>query len=648
MTSPRLRFALFLGLIIVPAGVLTALSLRAVLDERGHALTDVRSRVPGLRTAFDERLSELVEGLATAADSLTAARDVDFVFRLDEQGRFVRPAILPSRLLDRTPDFIRSMAEGEEAEFGVQDSTAAALAYTRAVEAATSPHERAEALNALSRSWLAAGDDEQSEAARVLLAEHPAILDADGAHPLSLAILRRTLQLSQGDTAHVRQAAALVEGWVESLHSGRIPLHPGLRFELDRFAVALRRIDWHVPRPDLVASLQRLRRQDDFVATYDRLLETAVVRPEATYLSGVGQGGQTYVAALTPRADGAVGVLLDLDRASQDLLTSDAGQDLRDAGFGLTLVDAADVTGFQRRFDDGLRYMAPISQRVYRLNAGIYASDAPFVFAHYRNRSTLLVSGIALLASTIGLGLWVLLRETQREVDTARLRAEFVANVSHELRTPLTAIRMHAETLLLDRVRSEAQRRDYLETMMRESQRLSRMVGNVLDFSRLESGRKSFDFADVDVESLLRETLDEFKPVFDDQEFSVEVEIDASLPPLLADADALRTVVANLLSNAIKYSPTTRQILLRATTVADGVQLDVADRGIGIPEGERRRVFEKYRRADNIQGVATGTGLGLALVDAIARAHDGQAEALPREGGGTILRITIPTKRDPA
>ena len=179
---------------------------------------------------------------------------------------------------------------------------------------------------------------------------------------------------------------------------------------------------------------------------------------------------------------------------------------------------------------------------------------------------------------------------------------------------------------------------------MRESQRLSRMVGNILDFSRMESGRKTWDFVDTDVAGIVHATLREFEPMLEDQGFTVEIAIDDDLPMIKADPEALVTAVANLLTNAIRYSPDRKQLKVCLYATGPQIALDIADRGVGIPEGESTIIFEKYRRASNAADVATGTGLGLALVAGIAKSHGGAVGALPRDGGGSLFRLTLPTR----
>jgi signal transduction histidine kinase len=145
------------------------------------------------------------------------------------------------------------------------------------------------------------------------------------------------------------------------------------------------------------------------------------------------------------------------------------------------------------------------------------------------------------------------------------------------------------------------------------------MVVNILDFSRMESGRKTWDFADTDVAGIVRSALEEFEPMLVEQGFDVDVAIPDGPLIVRADPEALETAVANL--------------------------LDVADRGVGIPAGESSLIFEKYQRASNAAATATGTGPVLALVAGIAQSHSGTVQVLPREGGGSLFRFTLPTHR---
>jgi signal transduction histidine kinase len=235
---------------------------------------------------------------------------------------------------------------------------------------------------------------------------------------------------------------------------------------------------------------------------------------------------------------------------------------------------------------------------------------------------------------------WRLLR---RESEMARLKSDFVANVSHDLKTPLSVIRMFGETLELGRVPDEARRQEYYRVITRESERLSRLIDNVLDFSRIEGGRQRYELSPTAVEPLVRETLEAFAYPLEQQGFKVEVTVAAALPDVPMDADAVGQALANLVDNAIKYSGDERVVAIEARREGDQLALSVTDRGVGIPPHEHARIFEKFYRVgrSETQG-RRGSGVGLALVRHIAEAHGGRVEVHSAAGRGSRFTLWLP------
>ncbi|WP_412068364.1 sensor histidine kinase [Rubrivirga sp. IMCC43871] len=251
-----------------------------------------------------------------------------------------------------------------------------------------------------------------------------------------------------------------------------------------------------------------------------------------------------------------------------------------------------------------------------------------------------LLGGVSVI---LGLGALFAWRGVQREVAAARLREDFVSNVSHELRTPLALIRMYAETLAAGRVPPGREAR-YYATILAESERLSRLVGNVLHFNRFERGTAHLARRPLDLGALVSEVAERYRPVVEQADCTLAAET-APLP-VSADADALAEAVVNLLDNAVKYGgPGPIEVSTRRTRATAVVE--VSDRGPGLPAADRERVFEPFVRvqpasADGLVHTAKGTGLGLALVRRIARAHGGTALAAARDGGGATFTLTLP------
>lgn len=225
-----------------------------------------------------------------------------------------------------------------------------------------------------------------------------------------------------------------------------------------------------------------------------------------------------------------------------------------------------------------------------------------------------------------------------REGALARQRTEFVAGVSHELRTPLTQIRMFAETLSLGRVRSSEEQQESLDIIVREAQRLSHLVDKVLSFSRLER-RPSPDRRDVDLSALLRDTVEGFGPVAAASESRLKLTTDSDLH-VQGDAAALQQLVLNLLDNAVKYGPRGQTVRIRAMHSVEGALLTVEDEGSGVPECDRRLVWQAYwRGSGSAQG---GSGIGLAIVEHTARMHAGRAWVDDAEAGGACFNVVLP------
>ncbi len=253
------------------------------------------------------------------------------------------------------------------------------------------------------------------------------------------------------------------------------------------------------------------------------------------------------------------------------------------------------------------------------------------------------VAALALALTVALLGGYLLWRDVRRELHMADLRGHFVSSVSHELRTPLTAIRMFAETLRGGRLEREETREEYLDTIVSESERLSRLVDNVLDFSRIERGRKTYRFRPTSLEAVVRAAARAVQYPLASQGFRLETEVEEDVSVSRADPDALEQAVLNLLTNAIKYSGESREIGLRLRRVDEGAEIQVVDKGIGIPAKEQARIFEKFYRPPTRENeLLPGTGLGLTLVEHVARAHGGSVAVESHPGEGSTFSIRIP------
>ena len=253
---------------------------------------------------------------------------------------------------------------------------------------------------------------------------------------------------------------------------------------------------------------------------------------------------------------------------------------------------------------------------------------------------------IGVLVLAIAVGGWLIVTDLSRELRLARQKTDFVSNVSHELKTPLTSIRMFSELLAEGRVMDAERQRSYLSIITAETARLTRLINNVLDFARIDRGEKKYQFQKCDLAQVVRETVQNYRPQLDANGFQVECDLPASSVWVNGDRDALAQVVMNLLSNAEKYSDHRKEISINVRQEASPlpyVEVNVMDRGIGVPNGCEQKIFEQFFRAhDSLNSGIQGSGLGLTLARQIARAHGGDVAYEAREGGGSSFCLRLP------
>jgi signal transduction histidine kinase len=240
-------------------------------------------------------------------------------------------------------------------------------------------------------------------------------------------------------------------------------------------------------------------------------------------------------------------------------------------------------------------------------------------------------------------GIFLTYRNVSKEMNLARQKSDFVANVSHELRTPLALIRLYAETLELGRLTAKEKYQEYFRIIREESERLTALINNILDFSRIDAGRKEYEFQETNLGELVHSTLDSYRFQIQQNGFGFEENISPDIPPVNVDREAIARSLLNLVNNALKYSKDQKHIAVKLYRVNGSVKLEVQDRGIGIPINEQEKIFEKfYRCGDPLVHNVKGSGLGLSLVRHIVRAHGGDVLVESTPDKGSKFTIALP------
>ena len=274
---------------------------------------------------------------------------------------------------------------------------------------------------------------------------------------------------------------------------------------------------------------------------------------------------------------------------------------------------------------------------------GDFASPEKWARANFAYNMTL----SAVLAAVLLGGIALTIRTALREMKLSAMKNEFVSNVSHELRTPLSSIRVFGEFMRRGRVKDQEKVREYGSYIETESRRLTQLINNILDVSRIESGRKVYIFEDADLEEILAGTLATFTVRLRDKGFDVSyMGPDEPLPEIEVDPNAIDRAVANLLDNAVKYSDGDRAIQVTLDRTNGEAIISVTDHGIGIPRDEQEKIFERFHRVSTgLVHDVKGSGLGLSLVRHIAEAHGGTVTVESEIGTGSTFTIHLPLTR---
>lgn len=359
-------------------------------------------------------------------------------------------------------------------------------------------------------------------------------------------------------------------------------------------------------------------------------------------------GGQNALVSYATREVAGrryyVVIEIDLDYVRREVLPKLFDDPLARGRFNITDESNRLVYGRQLTAAGDFLVSMRFPTTLYKWRLAVAPRQAPELESRARNRRVAEGFFVTVALGVILAGVLFLLYAVRQEERLNRLKSDFIATVSHELKTPLALIRMFGEMLASERVATPEKRRHYLDVIVRESERLTSLIENVLDFARLERGKASFEFATGDLGAVVLRDVDLFRHRMQRDRPALVTDLAADLRPVRFDERAVQLMLFNLLDNACKYAGDGATITVRLRGDARRVTLEVEDEGPGIDPDDARRIFERFYRGKAARtGQARGSGIGLSLVKHIARAHGGDVTLRPRVGGGSVFVVTIPT-----
>jgi len=648
------QIRLFLLAVIFPSLILITFALRMIEQDRElaqkRAVEECRRRASGIGRQLLISLENLMmrEVNAVASDDAAfSSRDyrhpaVILVGRLDG-GRLLLPWECDPRLtragdcLGRD-DFVRKMRQVEKAEYAGGNYSEAVRLLRRSLRSTDEKIQQSYIRMLLARVLLKAGRRDEALAQGILLLNSPPGLVDEYGIPLGLYTAEALLKSPDGPRE-------IVAGLRRELDA-RSWLTPAAAYRIRRLIDATAEL---TPVDPLMESIREVRsRLDDYLRIMQAslrlqadfpglgLARPTLGPPENQEPVWIAYGPDPWLIGCSPVPAGRLPLLMAVS-GSRIL------DEVRDR------MEMEGGTAAGPRFITGLTVPGESPGPNFRGLKIAFAPGYREALADQGNGRRFLYFSIVLLVSGVTLfGGYLLWRDIRREVDMAEMRSHFVSSVSHELKTPLTSIRMFAETLRLGRVRDRKSREEYLGTIVNESQRLTRLLNNVLDFSKIEQGKRLYHFEPVCLEEVIESAARTMAYPLSRHGFRLRVEGEAGLPPLPADRDALEQAVLNLLSNAMKYSGEARDIELRLLEEKGTAVIRVADHGIGISAPDQKKIFDKFYRVPAVEKERrTGTGLGLALAAHIVKTHKGRIEVDSAPGRGSAFSIILPMEKKP-
>jgi signal transduction histidine kinase len=647
--SHRKQILLFLIAVLLPSIVLVFLTIRMIGQER--ELAQKRVADDKIRMARDigqhllVRLEniKLQERSAAFEEDLLSAKisyvnpEVVLVGIVEE-----RQLLLPwerSQEMARTekllndPDFIRKIRSAEREEFAQKNFARAARLYNQAMNGANQSVQKEYARLLLARAFWKSGNKSEALTHYQKLLSLPYNLSDEYGIPLSLYAAGRLLELSDNDEEIVRS--------IQKEMNEKYWLSPGASYLLSDLIQEQEGKAQNQSFQEIVQecklSLQKyIQKQEQALALQNDFLTLGLPPNHGGSNDNdrsrwVSYGENTWLVSLVESLSEKPSLVVVVD--AEAIFASLK----KDKGFAEAF--PFDYEWVRADDPEGLSLGPNFSgmKMIFAENQESLFSEPWIVQPVFYLLALFLILGITLF------GAYLLWRDVRREVRMAEMRSQFVSSVSHELKTPLTAIRMFAETMRMGRSKDPKAHAEYLDTIVNESQRLTRLLNNVLDFSKIEQGKRIYHPEQSSLYEIIQSAARAMEYPLGQQGFSLEVKTENGLPDVNVDKDAIEQALLNLLHNAMKYSGESREIGLHLRKKENHAVIQVVDHGIGIDPQQQHRIFDKFYRVPSPENERiVGTGLGLALVSHIVEAHSGRLEIDSTLGKGSAFSIYLP------
>jgi signal transduction histidine kinase len=564
---------------------------------------------------------------------------------------------LPAELLTLLPEqssASTNMKEGLRLEFNERRFSEALSFYQDIIRKTNNPAEKIQALVGSARLYNKMNQPAQAKALYDDIRKDHSGRLLNGQIPIALMASLEILKVNRdaGENDEMRNNS---RGYLELL------LHPPVEYDADQFGMfyqsfkniihetdpvidsLLRELDIQTTRTDYLIRIltgqdpDLTNSNESFIDNNNRLTSRPInsVELSAVYLSwNNNKGAQTGMVIDFP---------VYLKSISETIIKK------LDPGFSknIKIEDNNGKLVFSKAFNEETGYLSfPFPENLPQWKILLSENKPGFLTTLLKAGSGIYLSIFILIALLMVLGFAFIMYTLNVELRLNKLKSEFISNVSHELKSPLTSIRMMTEMLHKNRVQTEERKSAYYSAMLEESEHLSHLIDNILDFSRMDDDRKKYDFADLDIDGLLLKFLESTQELLPEPGFDIRYNSPGKVPVIKGDKNAILQVFYNLVDNAIKFSGTSREIDISLFSRDDELLFCVKDYGIGISSKDQVKIFDRFYRGEEPQRLGiSGSGIGLTIVQKIIEAHKGNLTLVSKPGEGSTFCVHLPVNK---
>ncbi len=646
---------LFILMVVVSGGILTFLSINNISNLR--MLTEKRIQETQLRIAgqisaqFQEKLNSLAEEFSktvlsgsTGFDSIVRSAPQIRPFLMSKEKEFLYPLFIESgqHFANNGINISDDFMNGEADEFQKENPKNAMDHYLSALSKSRTPGDSAKVVNSLGRVAVKMKQTEKAYSwYKSVLVNFSGELSSLGI-PFSYLAISQLIKLQL--PVKQNEIVVLAENFIEQLAENEIPLTPGTQTVLDELTGWFSTVQLQESRKKKISVLvENINSELGFIAGYSNEIREITASGRKSELPAI--SGKYAVYAMTVNENPELLVMSaesDLPSGfvvSLNNLWSEVTSQLPEAKDFEYSVDL--VSGNTPVQPDELVVRTELSPYFPSHRIVIKPANEELVEKFVRKRSWTYGIALVLLLGGMLLGIVLILRDIKRDKKMADMQSEFVSHVTHELKTPLTSINMFAETIFLDRAKSEEIRKKYANIIMKESEVLKRKIDNILEYSVRKNESAKYRMKETNLTLLVEEVMDEMKYWLDINEFEVKTELEADIVAQV-DPEAIKQALTNLIGNAIKYSPDDKNLFVCLKKNAEKIVIEVEDTGIGIPGDQLKLIFEKFYRIRSQENESTtGTGLGLCVTRDIVKAHKGEISVESEINKGSKFTIWL-------